>query len=459
MYSQSHEYATAQQQPPYHAPLLKTAVILQCMHEMEIPMQEQELLEPERHRDAIKQLFVRLVEYCLGISKDELSQPQFNGLQGLAYPELYDDTFFQLSLVRESTRLMTICGELDFGLLDFVAPSAKRLQQQLSAVINLAKFRLEHLEKYKEMNEERETVLSDLDELKMEQDQIRNTLEEAKQAAMQDNGALQEVYAEISEVEAEIAQLNEQNMVGRREIDDNKKKYNAMKDAVETASLSIQELKNEENKLLVQIVPSPERLQKDMSTLEAAVDAERKESSAIEKQARSMKVAVTNVTSSTESVSESIDRLQEVRGELDKENILHADVRNSKENVTKITKKLTQLKDDTDFAKRQLHKYEEKLVLIRKQGNIKKDAAKQALDDAQTKLLQVEKDRRDGVARIDVYEEKHKLLESAIENEAKATKEEVSLMIAEFQKMAKTIIDHNSSLVHEMSVVEKKCIG
>eukprot|EP00588_Corethron_pennatum_P010731 CAMPEP_0194280680 /NCGR_PEP_ID=MMETSP0169-20130528/18334_1 /TAXON_ID=218684 /ORGANISM="Corethron pennatum, Strain L29A3" /LENGTH=409 /DNA_ID=CAMNT_0039025491 /DNA_START=224 /DNA_END=1450 /DNA_ORIENTATION=+ len=409
---------------------------------MEIPMKEEELLEPERHRDAIKELFVRLVEYCLGISKGELSQPIFNGLQGLAYPELYDDTFFQLSLVRESTRLMTICGELDFGHLDFVAPSAERLQQQLSAVINLAKYRVESLEFYRAMNEDREIVLSDLDELKVEQDQIRSKLEEAKQAAMQDNGALQEVYAEISEVEAEIAQLNEQNMVGRRETNDNKKKYNSMKDAVETISLSIQELKNEEKKLVVQIVPSPERLQKDMSTLEATVDAERKESSAIEKQARSMKVAVTNVASATETVSESIDRLKEIRGELDKENILHADVRNAKEKVSKNTKNLTQLKDNTNFAKRQIHKYEEKLVLIQKQGNIKKDAAQKALDDAQTKLLQVEKDRRDGVVRIEVYEEKNRLLESAIENEAKETKEEVSLMRADYQKMATTIIDH-----------------
>jgi len=66
MYYSQHN-AAAQQHPTYHAPLLKTAVIIQCMHEMEIPMSEHELLAPERHKEPTKQVFVRLVRACASI--------------------------------------------------------------------------------------------------------------------------------------------------------------------------------------------------------------------------------------------------------------------------------------------------------------------------------------------------------------------------------------------------------
>uniref|UniRef100_A0A7S1FYI8 Kinetochore protein Nuf2 N-terminal domain-containing protein n=4 Tax=Corethron hystrix TaxID=216773 RepID=A0A7S1FYI8_9STRA len=356
MYYSQHN-AAAQQHPTYHAPLLKTAVIIQCMHEMEIPMSEHELLAPERHKEPTKQVFVRLVEYCLGINKEELSQPQFSGLQDLAYPELYEDAFFEASLLRESTRLMTICGEPDFGLHDFVTPSSKRLQKHLSAVINLAKYRLESLESYLELNEKREGVLNELNELKIEQDQLRNKLEDAKEVAMQDNGAVQDVYSEISEVEADIAKLNEQNTLIRRQNNELKKKHNFLKDSVDTTSVSIQELKNEEKKLLPQIVQSPQRLKREMSTLESALESERKESSTVEKQVQLVKVAAANVADATKATSTVNEKLEEIKSELDKENMLLPEINITRGNLSKNLNKMTELSNNIDHAKRQHHKY------------------------------------------------------------------------------------------------------
>ena len=48
---------------------------------------------------------------------------------------------------------MEICGFHDFGLKDLFLPTAKRFRIQLSAAINMAKFREDQLKLYAELNE------------------------------------------------------------------------------------------------------------------------------------------------------------------------------------------------------------------------------------------------------------------------------------------------------------------
>lgn len=58
-----------QQAPPVQAfsfPILKTADILQCMHELQVRLSEQEVNEADKHRDAIRRAYEQLVEICTG---------------------------------------------------------------------------------------------------------------------------------------------------------------------------------------------------------------------------------------------------------------------------------------------------------------------------------------------------------------------------------------------------------
>jgi hypothetical protein len=48
---------------------------------------------------------------------------------------------------------MKTCGLYDFGWKDLHAPTAKRFRCQLSAAINMAKFREDQLKLYTELNE------------------------------------------------------------------------------------------------------------------------------------------------------------------------------------------------------------------------------------------------------------------------------------------------------------------
>lgn len=61
----------AQPAPPVQAfsfPILKTADILQCMHELQVRLSEQEVNEADKHREAIRRAYEQLVEICTGAS-------------------------------------------------------------------------------------------------------------------------------------------------------------------------------------------------------------------------------------------------------------------------------------------------------------------------------------------------------------------------------------------------------
>ena len=146
----------------YSFPLLKNDQILSCMTELGIGMVEKELIEPEKHLDSIRRVFHLLIELCLCVTKDEINQPSFSGLQTMNYPELHEDSIPHLNSLRQCQRLLTVCGINDFGLKDLTNPTSKRFRRQLSGVINFAKFREEKLILLDNHNSQRELLQTQL---------------------------------------------------------------------------------------------------------------------------------------------------------------------------------------------------------------------------------------------------------------------------------------------------------
>ena len=70
----------------------------------------------------------------------------------LPFPELHQD-FTEMQFYTCLRDLMTCAGYATFSWRDLHVPTPKRLRYQLSAIINLAKFREEQLKVYQELNE------------------------------------------------------------------------------------------------------------------------------------------------------------------------------------------------------------------------------------------------------------------------------------------------------------------
>jgi hypothetical protein len=81
------------------------------------------------------------------------------------------------------------------------------------------------------------------------------------------------------------------------------------------------------------------------------------------------------------------------------------------------------------------------------------EATNDALEMVKTQLLSVEKDRRDGMARVEAGETEVRDLEAAIELARVKTQEEIQSMIAEYHKTEKLYLARNNKYMAAIGAV------
>lgn len=106
------------------------------------------------------------VDVCAGKTEEDYAPPANTSEMlsseevDIAHPDLHQtDNFTELAFFLEVRKLMETCGYYDFSWRDLHIPDPKRLRLQLSAILNLAKFREEQLKVYAELSEPVRAIL------------------------------------------------------------------------------------------------------------------------------------------------------------------------------------------------------------------------------------------------------------------------------------------------------------
>jgi kinetochore protein Nuf2 len=89
---------TSQANNIYSFPTLKNSEIIQCLNELNIPIQESDLQAP--HPNSVRNVFENFVELLMGEPLADLLQPQFDPLSKLSYPELYEESIPEVVFMR-----------------------------------------------------------------------------------------------------------------------------------------------------------------------------------------------------------------------------------------------------------------------------------------------------------------------------------------------------------------------
>ena len=140
-------------------PLLTNAEILACLDELELGFTEAMLLQPEKHRDEVRNVFEQLAELCCGLSREDVARHARIDVDRLPYSQLHEESVVELAVFRGVADLLRRSGVADFGLRDWHAPSTKRLKKHLSGVINFAKFREDRLAEYVQLCQQRDAII------------------------------------------------------------------------------------------------------------------------------------------------------------------------------------------------------------------------------------------------------------------------------------------------------------
>jgi len=438
-------------QQPFSFPLLKNQEILQCLSEAGLGVTLDVLTEPNRHKESVKSIFASLLQITLALDKDSFAQCSESAIKKrdeLSFSELHLDSFSNLKFLKLCMKLMKICGIYnDFGFQDLHSPTPPRLRRQLSAAINFIKFREDKLNFYAELHQGRKELLAGLIEVNEEYATLENQLKETQLAAEGRWNEAKEVDNDCSELEAEIAQQNKIQAAIRDESTQLKKQSNQLKDTIATTSLAIQEVEAQEKRIQQQVVKSPEKIKARSAELRKELEATQAECQSSEKEIELNKIRIANVSRALTDTSEAIKLAEEVKEAQEKLKIATEKVDHVKSKHAKCEKEVISLGAIFEEKQKELNLVEKNIEDNREHFKTKMEAAQVPWNAANGELLSLEKDRRDGRARLEAGEEEVRILQQIIEEEQQRTKNEMSEMISKYKEIEKCIIAQNEEFI------------
>ena len=443
---------TAQQQS-FAFPLLKNADIINCMSELGVPLTADELTEPNRHRDRVREVFLMLVEFGLGVTEDELRRPSAAvraRRASLPHPELHVESISELTFLKKCMKFMKICGLHDFGWKDLNAPTSKRFRRQLSGAINFARFREERMPIYEELTQQRQEILAELQSAQTDHAGLLRDLDDARAATDECQQEIAEVEADCAEIETEIAQQNKVQSTIRQESTNLKKKANELKDALATVAIELEEAQVEERQVSSRVVSSPARVKSEMNQMMATLEQEKADTVQAEREVQSVQRKIANVARAHAAVVEATGVLADIESEKTKYEGLAAEIKDKTSAVDALAARTADLDGQIQDCTKQIARVEESIDHTRRQGRTKLDAAQEELDRAQQELLLVEKGRRDGMARVEASEAEVRALEAEIERDGREAAAEIAELVEEYRSMEAVALQHDRALMQSI---------
>ena len=437
----------------YVFPLLKTGEIEQCMSELGIELSKAEMMEPHRHKEKLRKVFYHLLELCCGITEKQLKEAgtkHKGGDSTTSYPELHED-MTDMVFFRELRKAMYTCGVDDFSWRDLHNPMTKRFRCQLSAFINMAKFREEQLRVYAELNEPRVQLVATLQEVEKENAVLMDQRDQVQEESAEKMMEMDKVIAECQHLEGEIARCNKLQASKREEAAALKKEVNTLKDELASATWAYQETQAEEEALRGQVVSSPDRRKNELESKKEKLEQDKEELRNMQEELQLNKKKHHNVQQAIKTIQEAVEFQQQILDEAAKYKKIAGQLDETTKEIQGTVEKTLEIENQIEEADRAYVRTSEKLAHMRKQGKMKMDAVLDRIEVAKEQLLLVEKERQEGAARIDAGEAEVRALEEQMEAEKQKTDREIEALVAEYKETEKAFLARNEK---RMAVID-----
>jgi chromosome segregation ATPase len=296
-------------------------------------------------------------------------------------------------------------------------------------------------------------LLQALEELNAENAQLADQLDSTAADSQVKYSEMEQVITECQDLELEIARNNKLNSAARGEAAAFKKQANDLKDQLATAEWALQEAEAEEEALRSKVVSSPDRRKMQLAAKKERLEQEKEECADLQAKLQDCKTKAKHVQQSIKDTQAVLVVLDELQKEFSRYEQLVRQSEETAENIEANEKKAADVVEETEEAERYLHRSEEKILHQRKQHKMQVEASHEALEMVKSQLLVVEKDRRDGMARVESGETEVRALEAAIEIARGQTQQEIQDMIALYHETEKLYLERNNKRMTAIGAV------
>jgi len=433
----------------YSFPILRASEILLFMKELEVKLTEAELSEPDKHKEAIRRVYEQLVDLCLNISREEMNQPAFSGLSVLSYPQLHEDSIPQITFMRACTKMMKICGVVDFTIRDLSNPEAKRVRKHLSAVINFARFRDERLSLYSDLTTKRDGLVDALVRMEEEDEKLKADLEVLEGQTAEDAEKIAEWKKTCEEQVKQLEEYNTQQAILTEKSQEMKKTSQELREKNNTLTLMLKESRSELDRVKGQIVHSPQRVRQEMATAAKDVEQERQEGLQTERSAREIQLMIATVAR-TQSVFEKVNKaLKDFDEEVMKKKTSAKEVKELQRKVRRTSTDIDNTEMEESNLKKQIQRIDDRCQNIRNQAKNKMESIEKNCYTARSALVEAEKEKKSALLHMEDLESEVKNLVAIFEEEKKTASLKQDEMIQSLSSL-QHVVEGSTRNLHEV---------
>eukprot|EP00457_Paulinella_chromatophora_P007034 gb/GEZN01007054.1/.p1 GENE.gb/GEZN01007054.1/~~gb/GEZN01007054.1/.p1 ORF type:complete len:439 (+),score=85.72 gb/GEZN01007054.1/:178-1494(+) len=385
-------------------PLLKPKDIISCLKQLEIPVTMAELKEPSAK--GMQKVYERFMDYLMGISKEELRQPQFSALHNLEFPELHEASLPELMVLKTLLRLLTVCGVHDVSLKKITEPTYQGTRKILSALINFAKFRETRLEAYQQFSEQTDQLL-----------ELKQTLEDEKtrwtaqlqhlQAQKEDR--MPQVLAIKEETYALEEQIREQlkiEMGFKEGLEQVHKEAEEANGNLESVRASLEEIRLDNTKLKSQVVRSPEKLQRSIATMSENSETLKEEVGQMTHRLRDSQTRHASVLKISNKLQKRMAQIKAIEDQMNITRTLGHEVKNARTFLEEWDKRMKDLIAQEEHMKKAVTASQDKLFRLQRQFEQKKHKTQITMSQLNTERDVIIKDL---AKEQEIIEEHHRL--------------------------------------------------
>eukprot|EP00658_Telonema_sp_P-2_P030263 TRINITY_DN22886_c0_g1_i3.p2 TRINITY_DN22886_c0_g1~~TRINITY_DN22886_c0_g1_i3.p2 ORF type:complete len:444 (+),score=171.95 TRINITY_DN22886_c0_g1_i3:198-1529(+) len=428
----------------YSFPTLSEQEVIDVFAELQIPLSTQSLTKPPT--GFMRDLYERCLAMLTGIRREEITTRNFAATQCLSDPGLHDDTIPEIQFFRELRRLMETVGITDFSRRDVDKPVKERTVRILSAIINFAKFRLDKMDQIEEFEEDLENLLDQRQALVDGNAQAAMAIERCDNEREAVRPQVEELERESFELEGTLKRLNNEQGELQKDSRVLKEETAAVQERVESLKLALLNQRQENEKLSMQVVHSPDKLKAQLDEMERTLEATTDHKNQAETRLRQVHAKSEGLLKLAKEVEKSQGMLEEVAQEMHKAVDVKSEGKTMKTTIADKGEEMKELDAQQQHLQRELQLAQERLQRLNTKKATMKDTAERQLSTAQHEMEMVERERQAAQAQFDEGSQFVTAMKGKTEQMSEQHKSEMAAMQGHLDNLAQELESYHSAL-------------
>lgn len=346
---------------------------------------------------------------------EEICQPAFGTLDGLEYPDLHEDSAANLKFFRACQKMFAAAQYPDFSMRDLFAPEKVRFTWQVSALINLAKFRATRHVAFQAMATASQELAAAHRQALEDNAELEHQITIIEEARAEEEGEVNAQKEAISQLAADLATLHRDQVSLTEETRDLKAKLIATTDAINAAKVKYLGEVQDVDKLRSQVVSSPDRVKGEIDDMAERLELDKENLQGVQRRTRHLHQRAEGLNKAAGDVVKVNKVLEEAVSEMDRTKALKSSIKEHKSKIAEFETEQESLKSAVVHLERQGKSIEQRLARVRQQRSDISDKAHCAEQRLAEQSRQVEAERKAAAASIDSNERRADELTQEIE--------------------------------------------